>query len=73
MSCKSNISPSTFEKNTSCEDSFHSFIEIHETSEEHIEDSGHEDNNFETDTSKSQNNNLNDCSVYVLEDSIIEN
>lgn len=71
---KSQVNIASIQKNTSIEESFHSLIELEESSEENIADSGNEDNNFKsTDDNKFRNMpETTDSSIYEIDDSLIE-
>lgn len=72
---KSQITIESIEKNASVDETFHSLIETEEeSSEENIADSGNEDNNYKIADTKNARNmaDSSDCSIYVIEDSMIE-
>lgn len=68
---KSQVNIASIEKNTSVEESFHSLIELEESSEENIADSGNEDNNFKGADDKNVRNTP-EATIYVIDDSLIE-
>ncbi|KAL5281630.1 SHCBP1 family protein [Megaselia abdita] len=71
---KSQINIQSIEKNISVDETFHSLIETEESSEDNIGDSGNEDNSHKSTTTKNARNmaDSSDCSIYLIEDSLIE-
>lgn len=70
---KSQVNIASIERNTSVDESFHSLIETEESSEDDI-DNGNEGSHFKTTDSKKVKNmgESSDCSIYVIDDSLIE-